>query len=159
MAYMYLKNNEKLIKENQEYRKSDEYWHTFTREHNHELYSVDKIVIPMTAKDTFATYISNYPLYMDNSNVWFITIDNSTDELMKAVTCIINSTIFSALAKCGANPQRGGYYKFNKQFIEPIPLPIDNITNEICTEFVKLYNKIISCLLYTSIICKILNFF
>lgn len=144
MAYMYLKNNEKLIKENQEYRKSDEYWHTFTREHNHELYSVDKIVIPMTAKDTFATYISNYPLYMDNSNVWFITIDNSTDELMKAVTCIINSTIFSALAKCGANPQRGGYYKFNKQFIEPIPLPIDNITNEICTEFVKLYNKIIS---------------
>ena len=56
MAFMYLKNNEKLIKENQEYRKSDEYWHTFTREHNHELYSVDKIVIPMTAKDTFATY-------------------------------------------------------------------------------------------------------
>lgn len=144
MTYKYLKSNEETIKENQEYRKSDEYWHTFTREHNQELYIVDKIVIPMTAKDTFATYVYDFPVYMDNSNVWFMTINNSTERLMKSVTCIINSTIFSALAKCGANPQRGGYYKFNKQFIEPIPLPIDHMTDEVCTEFVKIYDKIIS---------------
>ena len=44
-------------------------------------------------------------------------------ELMKAITCIINSTIFSVLGKTGANPQAGGYYKFNKQFLAPIPFP------------------------------------
>lgn len=32
-------------------------------------------------------------------------------------------TIFSVFAKSGANPQAGGYYKFNKQFLEPVPFP------------------------------------
>lgn len=143
LAYKYLKDNEKRIKENVNSRDDNQYWHTFTREHNHEMFCDNKIVIPMTAKDTFATYITDFPVYMDNSNVWFITINESTEKLMKAVTCIINSTIFSTLAKCGANPQRGGYYKFNKQFIEPIPLPIDNIKSEECEDFEEIYDKLI----------------
>ena len=143
-AYRYLKDNEKRIKENVNYKEDDQYWHTFTREHNHEMYFDNKIVIPMTAKDTFATYITDFPVYMDNSNVWFITIEKSTEKLMKAITCIINSTIFSTLAKCGANPQRGGYYKFNKQFIEPVPLPIDNLKDEECEKFEELYDKLIA---------------
>ena len=31
---------------------------------------------------------------------------------------------FSVFAKLEANPQSGGYYKFNKQFLNPVPLPI-----------------------------------
>ena len=42
---------------------------------------------------------------------------------MKALTCVINSTVFSVLGKAGANPQSGDYYKFNKQFLTPIPVP------------------------------------
>lgn len=60
---------------------------------------------------------------MDNANVWFITIPDVDNKVMKAITCIINSTIFSVLGKAGANPQMGEYYKFNKQFLTPIPLP------------------------------------
>ena len=44
-------------------------------------------------------------------------------ELMKAVALIVNSTVFSVLAKSRANPQSGGYYKFNKQFLMPVPFP------------------------------------
>lgn len=143
LAYKYLMDNEKRIKENVNCNVDNQYWHTFTREHNHEMFLDNKIILPMTAKDTFATYITDFPVYMDNSNVWFITIDKATEKLMKAVTCIINSTIFSTLAKCGANPQRGGYYKFNKQFIEPVPLPINNLKNRECDEFEKVYDKLI----------------
>ena len=143
LAYKYLMDNEKRIKENVNCNVDNQYWHTFTREHNHEMFFDNKIILPMTAKDTFATYITDFPVYMDNSNVWFITIDKATEKLMKAVTCIINSTVFSALAKCGANPQRGGYYKFNKQFIEPVPLPINNLKNRECDEFEKVYDKLI----------------
>lgn len=127
LAYRYLKENEDRIKENVQCREGV-MWHTFTREHNQSMYDVDKIIIPMTAKDTIATYISNRGLYMDNANVWFITIPNADSKIMKAITCVINSTVFSVLGKAGANPQTGEYYKFNKQFLTPIPFPSVKLT-------------------------------
>lgn len=83
----------------------------------------------MTAKDTIATFMQNQGLYMDNSNVWFVYVDGAPASLMKAITCVVNSTIFSVLGKSGANPQAGGYYKFNKQFLAPIPFPSSNLRN------------------------------
>lgn len=118
----YLSTNKQRITEQVECYEGD-LWHRFTREHNHTLYNVDKIIIPMTARDTIATFINDKGLYMDNANVWFITVDGASTDLMKAITCIINSTIFTVLGKSGANPQSGGYYKFNKQFLMPIPFP------------------------------------
>ncbi|MCH5211801.1 MAG: N-6 DNA methylase [Oscillospiraceae bacterium] len=119
-------------------------WHRFTREHNHTLYNVDKIIIPMTARDTIATFINDKGLYMDNANVWFITVNGASDNLMKAITCIINSTIFTVLGKSGANPQSGGYYKFNKQFLAPIPFPVKKVVEkaECVSIFAKYYSEI-----------------
>lgn len=125
----YLSDNKQRITEQVECFDGD-LWHRFTREHNHNLYNVDKIIVPMTARDTIATYIKDKGLYMDNSNVWFITVNGASTELMQAITCIINSTIFTVLGKSGANPQSGGYYKFNKQFLTPIPFPIKAVTEE-----------------------------
>ena len=51
-------------------------------------------------------------------------IDNPNIEVAKSITAILNSTVFSVFAKLEANPQSGGYYKFNKQFLNPVPLPI-----------------------------------
>lgn len=123
LAYKYLEANKKKIKNKVKCRDGEK-WHTFTREHNHGLYNVDKIIVPMTAKDTIATYADGKNgLYMDNANVWFVTIDKASQKLMKAVAAIINSTTFSVLAKQKTNPQSGGYYKFNKQFLFPVPFP------------------------------------
>lgn len=146
LLYQYLISQETRIKENVKYRIDDEYWHTFTREHNHSSYHVNKIIVPMTAKDTIATYVKDRGLFMDNANVWFITIDNSSDIIMKAVACIINSTIFSVLAKAGANPQSGGYFKFNRQFLDPVPFPSDNVieTNDQIIRLGKLHDEIIA---------------
>lgn len=126
LLHRYLQDNEHRIKSVVRHREGDS-WHTYTREHNHALYSVDKIIIPMTAKDTIATFMQGKGLYMDNSNVWFVYVKGASDSLMKAITCIINSTIFSVLGKAGANPQAGGYYKFNKQFLAPIPFPVSKL--------------------------------
>jgi len=130
LTFSYLLENKERIKSHVKCREGEK-WHTFTREHNQSMYDTNKIIIPMTAKDTIATYVSNRGLYMDNANVWFLSVDNADDLIMKAITCIINSTIFSVLGKVGANPQSGGYYKFNKQFISPIPFPSDKV---ICEE-------------------------
>lgn len=122
LAFKYLSGHEEIIKANVECPEN-KVWYAFTREHNHTLYDVSKIILPMTALDTIATYVADKGLYMDNSNVWFITIDGADNSVMKAFVCLMNSTVFSVLAKSGANPQLSGYYKLNKQFLRPIPIP------------------------------------
>ena len=126
-AYDYLIKKQDVIQANVAHYDSEELWHIFTREHNHETYNDKKIIVPMTAKDTIGSCELSTGLFMDNSNVWFIKIDGASDELMKAICAIVNSTIFSVLAKAKANPQSGGYYKLNKQFLMPVPFPCDNL--------------------------------
>lgn len=122
LAYEYLSDHKKTIIEHVKH-KEGQYWHTYTREHNHDSFESDKIIIPMTTKETYASFVNDRGLYMDNSNVWFMNYKGSDIKVMKALTMIINSTLFSVFGKCGANPASNGYYKFNKQFLEPIPLP------------------------------------
>ena len=100
-------------------------WHLFTRVQNHTAI-YPKILLPMTALDTFATVTKNSLNYCDNANMFFIEIPNKSDENLYATTGIINSTLFSVLARSIAMVQQNGYFKFNKQFIEPIPFPRDN---------------------------------
>jgi hypothetical protein len=83
----------------------------------------------MTANDTYATVTQNPLIYCDNANMFFVDIPNKTECNLYAVAGIINSTIFSVLARSIALSQQYGYFKFNKQFIEPIPFPSDNFNN------------------------------
>ncbi|MDY2956747.1 MAG: DNA methyltransferase [Lachnospiraceae bacterium] len=140
LAYKYLSKNKKRIKAQVKCNAGD-YWHTYTREHNHDSFDSAKIIIPMTTKETYATFENKQGLYMDNSNVWFINYKGDNALIMKALTMIINSTIFSVFAKCGANQASNGYYKFNKQFIEPVPLPNNKIkaSNKIIKSLSSLY--------------------
>lgn len=100
----------------------------------------------MTARDTFATYECGIGFYMDNSNVWFINIDSDEEIELQAIAMIINSTVFSVFAKSGANPQSGGYYKFNKQFLTPVPFPNAKLNKENAStqRLSKLHNEIVN---------------
>ena len=91
----------------------------------------------MTANDTYATVTQNPLNYCDNANMFFIDIPDKSENNLFAISAIVNSTLFSVLARSIALSQQNGYFKFNKQFIEPIPFPKDNfntntvIVNEI----------------------------
>lgn len=106
----------------------DEYWHLFTREQNHKA-TYPKIPIPMTALDTFAMITKSSENYCDNANVNFIALEHPSDTNLYALSGIINSTVFSVLARSIANPQTNGYFKFNKQFLEPVPFPTTNFSS------------------------------
>jgi hypothetical protein len=104
---------------------SDECWHLFTRIQNHgAIYP--KVLIPMTALDTFASVTFSDITYCDNANVYFMQLPEITNENLYALSAIINSIIFSVFARSIANPQSNGYFKFNKQFLDPIPFPSEN---------------------------------
>jgi type I restriction-modification system DNA methylase subunit len=131
LAGAYLNRNRRAIESEVETlprkfpeKNNDEYWHLFTRVQNHKA-TYPKVLIPMTALDTFATVTLRDNYYCDNANVYFIELPEISDDNLYALSAIINSTLFSVLARSVANPQAEGYFKFNKQFLDPLPFPFD----------------------------------
>jgi type I restriction-modification system DNA methylase subunit len=102
----------------------DEHWHLFTRANNHNsVYK--KLCVPMTTQNPQAAVVMQEDYYCDNANMYFVQIPEVTDGKLYAMAAIINSTPFAFFAKSIANPQQGGFYKFNKQFLYPVPFPRD----------------------------------
>ncbi|MFN8429785.1 MAG: N-6 DNA methylase [Spirosomataceae bacterium] len=108
---------------------SSDYWHIYTRANNIE-HTYPKVMIPMTALDTFATVTFSDGLYCDNANMFFVQLSDITEENLFAIAGIVNTTAFSVLGRSIANPQSNGYFKFNKQFLEPIPFPVERFQKE-----------------------------
>ncbi len=111
----------------------------FTRANNHQR-TYPKIMLPMTAMDTFANVTQNPLNYCDNANMFFIDIPDKSENNLYAIAGVINSTLFSVFARSIALTQQNGYFKFNKQFIEPIPFPkeIFEQNHSLVTEIAKL---------------------
>ncbi|MDP3435362.1 MAG: N-6 DNA methylase, partial [Bacteroidota bacterium] len=128
LAGAYLTRNKDEIIANVETCVGNDLWHHFTRVQNHKAI-YPKVLIPMTANDTFTAVTQNPNNYCDNANMFFIDIPIKDEPNLYAVASIINSTLFSVCARSIANPQQNGYFKFNKQFIEPIPFPKVNYEN------------------------------
>jgi hypothetical protein len=134
LAGRYLENHKEEIRENVETFDGDN-WHLFTRANNHQR-TYAKVLLPMTANDTYATVTQNPLNYCDNANMFFIDVPDKSETNLYAIAGIINSTLFSVMARSIALSQQNGYFKFNKQFIEPIPFPKSNFINnrELITE-------------------------
>ncbi len=112
---------ETLPQKNKDYN-MEEHWHLFTRANNHGAV-YQKLCVPMTAQYPQASVVLDKHVYCDNANMFFVQIPNIDETHLYALAGIINSTIFNTFARSIANPQRGGYYKFNKQFLDPVPVP------------------------------------
>lgn len=132
LASEYLRRNRAIIESSVETlpkkfpgKYSDDSWHLFTRVQNHAA-TYPKVLVPMTALDTYATVSFSDRVYCDNANVFFIDIPEKDDNSLYALSAVINSTVYSVFARSIANPQSNGYFKFNKQFLEPVPFPVDN---------------------------------
>ncbi|MDE6796123.1 MAG: N-6 DNA methylase, partial [Muribaculaceae bacterium] len=116
----------------------DEHWHLFTRANNHNAV-YRKLCVPMTTQEPQAAVVNNEKAYCDNANMFFVQIENITNERLYALAGIINSTPFAYFAKSIANPQQNGYYKFNKQFLDPVPFPVQSY-QEMSPDMVHLAN-------------------
>lgn len=120
----YLNRNQERIKQNVE-TFPEERWHVYTRANNIAR-NFPKVYIPMTALDTFAAVTFSDRHYCDNANVNYVELPEINEVNLYALASIINSTVYSVLARSIANPQSNGYFKFNKQFLEPVPFPGEN---------------------------------
>ena len=123
-AYKYLKWMDKRSTNIR--RKDPDEFYGYTRNQNLKYISYAKIFVPMTSKRVIAS-LSEKNIYGDNSNInAIIDSENNDITLLKALTVILNSEIFSLLAISLSGEAKGGYYKMNKQFIGEVPIPILN---------------------------------
>jgi len=129
LAGQYLTRHKVEIIRNVETCDGEENWHHFTRVQNHKAV-YPKVLLPMTANDTYATVTQNPLNYCDNANMFFVDIPEKSENNLFAISAIVNSTLFSVLARSIALSQQNGYFKFNKQFIEPIPFPKENFNTK-----------------------------
>jgi type I restriction-modification system DNA methylase subunit len=143
LAGAYLERNKSTIQKKVKTYNTKETWHLFTRANNHGA-TYPKVLVPMTALDTFATLSFSNKTYCDNANVFFIDAPAKDENTLYALSAIINSTVYSVLARSIANPQSNGYFKFNKQFLEPVPFPCDSFTknNDLKTKLAAVAKKI-----------------
>lgn len=105
-------------------------WIHYTREQNHCLQSLPKILIPSTCLDTSATVDAKGEFYQDNVRVNSIVIDGATNKHYQAVAAVLNSRIFDCLAKITAESLDNGYIQLNKQFLNPVPIPVVKILSD-----------------------------
>jgi len=141
LAGAYLSRNRATIEENVETlpvmnpTKYDERsWHLYTRVQNHGA-TYPKILVPMTALDPIASVSFSDRTYCNNANVFFIDVPGHDSDDIYALSAVINSTVYSVLARSIAMPQAAGYFKFNKQFLEPVPFPVERFLS--CSELKK----------------------
>ncbi|MFB9864086.1 Eco57I restriction-modification methylase domain-containing protein [Rufibacter immobilis] len=128
LAGGYLLRHKSLIRKSVETFDENENWHLFTRANNHQrIYP--KVLLPMTANDTYASITKSNLNYCDNANMFYADLPSKSDNYLYATAGIINSVVFSVCARLIANPQQNGYFKFNKQFLEPIPFPKKEFVN------------------------------
>ena len=133
LAGAYLKRHKALIcekvetvpKRDHSYN-AEEYWHLFTRANNHGAV-YQKLCVPMTSQHPQASVVLDRHVYCDNANMFFVQLNDINETNLYALAAIINSSIFNTFARSIANPQQGGYYKFNKQFLDPVPVPRDEL--------------------------------
>lgn len=135
LAAHYLRKNRTVIEDNVKTVPDrfptldrDEHWHLFTRANNHNAV-YKKLCIPMTTQNPQAAVVMQKDAYCDNANMFFVQIPKVTDDKLYSLAAVINSTPFAYFAKSIANPQQGEFYKFNKQFLDPVPFP--------CIEFIE----------------------
>lgn len=123
LAGKYLKKHKKAIRLKAKQSSPDpQKWHLYTRE-SHLEKNYPKVVVPMTSNDLYASVVQNDFYYCDNSNVNYTDLPDKSEESLYAVASIFNSAIFSVLVRAIANKQDNGYYKMNKQYIDPVLFP------------------------------------
>lgn len=137
LAGAYLSRTKQTIQNNVRTFKGES-WHLFTRANNIAR-NFPKVYIPMTALDTYAAITFSNRHYCDNANVNYIELPEINEINLYAFASIINSKVYSVLARSIANPQSNGYFKFNKQFLEPVPFPGESFSKNIDLKM-KLFN-------------------
>jgi type II restriction/modification system DNA methylase subunit YeeA len=127
-TYEYLKTSQSDLAERGSENQIFESWYAHWCPRNPHRFEREKIVLGQIVKQGEVTYDSEGDLYYSNM---VYSPDLPEDIPPNFVVGILNSTLIWYYITRTSNVLRGGYYRYTKDYIAPIGLPIENISQEV----------------------------
>lgn len=118
----YLADNRHILRKAVELPEGRDRWHLYLYPKNLVQQARAKVLFPSTIEDTVAAVDSAGEIYQDNVRVNSLSARTGGIDLA-AVAAVMNSTVFSALARAKAGLSDAGWRQFNRQFAELVPFP------------------------------------
>jgi hypothetical protein len=120
----YLEHHRNTLREAVEQEEGRDRWHLYTRPQNLVAQARPKVLFPSTIEDVVAAVDPVGDVYQDNVRLNSLTVRGEGAGL-EAVAAVMNSTVFSALARAKAGLSDSGWRQFNRQFAELVPFPLE----------------------------------
>jgi type I restriction-modification system DNA methylase subunit/predicted type IV restriction endonuclease len=134
-TWAYLKENRQRFEERERGKWKHSRWYAYSRSQNLSEMEQKKILTPSIAKRTSFTFDRDDYYYFTGSGGgggggYGITLKNEY-ELMGYfyLLGLLNSRLFDWLVKQNSSPFRGGYYAYNRQYIEQLPIRTINFSD------------------------------
>jgi hypothetical protein len=125
----YLEERKRKLLKAVDVRKGANWWHLYKYPKNLVSQASPKVLFPSTIEDTISTVDADGDFYHDNVRINSISFANASVPQLKAIACLFNSTLFSALARLNAGSLDSGWRQFNRQYAELVPFPAAIIDN------------------------------
>ncbi len=129
LAWKYLNNNSQSLK-----RRAKAEWYAFRRRNYDLRDGVPRILVPSIGKRLSAAIDSEGRYQFVGSGgggggAYGLVVKSSTRQSIYCILGMLNSKLADWLAKLANSRFGGGYYSFNRQYIEPIPIRLIDFEN------------------------------
>ena len=149
-TYEYLLENQHLLEAREKGKWKNVKWYAFGRTQNLDEMEIQKILTPCIAAYSAFTFDEKGEYYFVGSGGgggggYGISLKPDVNINPKYVLGILNSKLIDIYIKSVSSPFRGGYYAYNRQYIEQIPIKDINTSNElnIHDQIVKLVDNLL----------------
>ena len=134
-TYQYLLNNKSDLSERGGEDQEFEAWYAHWCPRNPGRFERTKIVFGQIVKQGEVTYDSEGDLYYSNM-VYSPNLPSNIDPY--PVVGLLNSTLIWHYITRTSNVLRGGYYRYTKDYVKPIGIPLDRVPDTLSEEVEKL---------------------
>lgn len=138
LTWAYIEENKSRLSKRNKGRIPVSGWHGYVYRKNHTRLDSSKILVPSLATGaTFSADLKGEFFFVGSGGGggggYGISINPDSEISYLALLGILNSKLSSFFLRLISTSFRGGYIALNKQFIEKIPIPIQNL-NERCND-------------------------
>ena len=139
-GYEYLKSNEEFLRGREKGKMDKDGWFLYIYPKSLDLVDVKKFVVPDITFGIQIT-IDNFGYCVKNGGYGMIIKDEYKNQSMYYLTLLNSSLLWFYLKNIGTE-LRGGYFRFNTNYINPFPLPkIENLEQQ--EPFIEMANQML----------------
>ncbi len=123
-VWEYLKMHEEALRNREGGKFGDSEWYRLSRTQNLDKHERRKFGVAQTVKRLEVFLDAQAQFYFHNVRVNGILVESDSPYDFWFLLAILNSRAEDVYFKCISVPHRGGHFAANKQFLEPLPIPI-----------------------------------